>query len=285
MKKKSLNLALLVILISAVPLIPAARAEEQSSSSVPVKYGSAQGLLEGMERTYGELDTLQAELNMVDTDPESPPMKLKLYAFSKKERILRVEFLSPPSMKGQFFLAKEDKLYQYIPADRTVIVNNISQMSEARMPDYLSSMNLAPTELTQVLNSEKLNVELVKTPKNPYLSELDQLDFFPEKNPKKTKEKKDRRTDLRGLSSVKSLLKKGFYVLEIKPKTEKAGFARQLLSIDAETLLPRLMITYRKENNGANYLTAVEEIEKNPDLKKKEIVKLPPKSEANYIRP
>ncbi len=238
-----------------------------------------------MEKTYGELDTLQAELNMVDTDPESPPMKLKLYAFSKKERVLRVEFLSPPSMKGQFFLAKEDKLYQYMPADRTVIVNDISQMSEARMPDSLSSMNLAPTELTQVLNSEKLDVELAKTPENPYLSELDQLDLFPEDNPEKTKEKKDRKTDLRSLSSVKSLLAKGLYVLEIEPTVEEAGFARQVLSLDSETLLPRLMITYRKEENEKNYLTAVEEIEKNPDLKREEIAKLPPKSEADYIRP
>ena len=256
----------------------------ENSEEKPI-YRSSEDLLIAMEKVYGKIETLRARLNMIDTDPKSNPLLLNLSAFSGEQYILRVEFIAPPTMKGQFFLVEGENLYQYMPADKTLIVNDLSRVQKSKVPSSLRSLNIAPNRLTGVLNSEDIKLELKGTPDSPYISDLKELDILSEKNNSDSSGKKDVKITPEKYPQLKKLTEGGVYVMEVTPKKEEADFERQILSLDGETLLPQILITYPAGEEGNRYLTFVDEIEKNIDLDRKKVTKLPTESEATYIRP
>ena len=255
------------------------------NSEEKIIYRSSEDLLIAMEKVYGKIETLRARLNMIDTDPKSSPLLLNLSALSGEQYILRVEFIAPSTMKGQFFLVEGENLYQYMPADKTLIVNDLSRVQQSKVPSSLRSLNIAPNRLTGILNSEDIKLELKGTPDSPYTSDLKELDILSENNNTDSSDKKDVKITPEKYPQLKKLTEGGVYVLEVTPKKEEADFERQILSLDGETLLPQILITYPAGEEGNRYLTFVEEIEKNIDLDIKKVTKLPPESEATYIRP
>lgn len=217
-----------------------------------------------MEEKYGGIDDLTASVKMM----VEPPLQLKLWAITDT-RLLRLEYMEPPQMKGQFFLLKENFLYQYMPARDLIIKKDLTQEN---IP--IKAANLTPDYLLELMSSEDLRIRLIGKP----------LEF---RFPSVYREHLDFSGDI---CPVDPFSTGGFplysrvileqFVVEIVPRTEKYQFLRQIIVFNKENYLPIDLFTYLPDKPTEPIRTSVLDTKTNSDIGKRDIAKLPEDAEV-----
>lgn len=237
------------------------------------KIGTTDKFIEKLEEEYREIDDFSAQLTISGLEP---PLRVEVQAISEP-RTLRVEYLSPPEMEGQFFLLEEDFLYQFMPAQNLVIKKDLKK---SNIP--VKAANLTPDYLLELVRSEELDVSLVSSP-----GEL----YFPWKKENVLKFKisvpwlEDAGSSNSGYDSdmvtpVSFDSGEDNYVLEVIPREEGYQFARQVIKFDPDSFLPRKLITYFEEEGKEPVHTDVEEVETNIGLEGEKLGRLPRDAEV-----
>lgn len=279
MRKTNLIVEFWLVLLVSLMLLSAsytsvASPDEMDADSIT----NAQQLLHRLKRTYSEIEDFVAA---VHTEATSPQVGLRIKAISGPPQILKVKYLAPNTLEGQFFLLKKETLYQYLPGRNVVIEQNLS---ERNLP--LPVTNLTPGSLLELLQSDQLILNLISSPQTINV-ERDrtplQLDLSISRISRDT-------INHVGLSlsqfnytyfSVPLLTKvREEYILEIIARTDKFGFDRQLIWFDKNTLLPQRLITYPL-GETSKVITVVDEVKINQGLNSKELTRLP--SDAEII--
>ncbi len=229
--------------------------------------------IERLEEEYPEIDDFSARLTISGLDP---PLRVEVQAISEP-RILRVEYLSPPELKGQFFLLEEDFLYQFMPAQNLVIKKDLNQ---SNIP--VEAANLTPDYLLELVRSEELEVDLVSKPGELYFpwEGEDVLEF--KMTASWLEGKNDSNSDSDGgLTTPVSFGSGGDnYVLEVVPREEGYQFARQIIKFNPDNLLPRELITYLKNEEKEPVRTDVDEVGTNLGLDREDLTELPEDAEV-----
>src|SRR6056297_3503675 len=91
-----------LILFSAGPVLNASGGEVIRTTDRFIK---------ALEGEYRSIEDFTAKLTLSGLNP---PIEVLVEAISEP-RTLKVQYLSPSEMKGQFFLLEKDYLYQYMP--------------------------------------------------------------------------------------------------------------------------------------------------------------------------
>ena len=233
---------------------------------------STDEFIEKLEEEYRGIEDFSARLTISGLDP---PLQVELLAVSEP-RTLRVEYLSPPEMKDQFFLLEGDFLYQFMPAQNLIIKKDLK---DSDMP--VRAANLTPDYLLEMVRSDELEVNLTGAPSGV---------VFPWKEGKSLEfqisiSELEEKYSFNSFSSPDSTCPVSFgsgggnYVLEVVPRKEGYQFARQVIKFDPDTFLPRELITYFEEKNKEPVLTEVDEVETNLGLDRDRITKLPKDAE------
>ncbi|MBS3766355.1 hypothetical protein KGY71_07520 [Candidatus Bipolaricaulota bacterium] len=234
---------------------------------------STEKFISRLEEEYRGITNFTADLSLSGLEP---PVSIRVLAVTEPRR-LRVEYLSPDQMKGQFFLLEEDFLYQYMPGRNLVVKKDLGG---ADLP--VEAASLTPKYLLELVRSDDLEVKLIGTP-----AELDLPNFS----------YYDRASDglsgglpgsaLTGLGppprsgySFESGNLFGEYVVEITPETKDYEFSRQVIQFDPGDLLPRELITYFDEEDRETVYTSVEKVVVNQDLNLEEVTELPEDAEV-----
>jgi len=186
-----------------------------------------------------------------------------------------VEYLSPPEMKGQFFLLKEDFLYQFMPGQNLIIKKDLKN---SNVP--VRAANLTPNYLLELVRSEELEVNLIGSPGEltfPWIED-NVLELETSLSGQETTSSKSLQEW--GLTTPVSFgSESDYYVLEIIPREEGYQFARQVIRFDPETLLPHELVTYFEDQARDPVTTGVEQVRTNVGLDLAEIEKLPEDAE------
>lgn len=228
-----------------------------------------------LEEEYGKIANFSARLTLSGT---KPTVSVRVLAVSEP-RSLRVEYLSPDQMQGQFFLLKGDYLYQYMPGRNLIIKKNLKG---ADLP--IETANLTPEYLLKLVHSDDLEVNLIGTPvstggpseggparaEDAKLSGLTRVENYPPGND----------SSLRCVFPFGPDSLFGDYVLEAIPKSDAYQFSRQVIQFEPKSLLPSKLITYFKAEDKKTLYTTVEEVKTNLDLKLAEVTALPKDAEV-----
>lgn len=229
--------------------------------------------IEKLEEEYRDIDDFSAQLTISGLDP---PLRVKVEAISEPQT-LRVEYLSPPELKGQFFLLEEDFLYQFMPAQNLVIKKDLKK---SNIP--VEAANLTPDYLLKLVRSEKLEVDLVSQPGELYFP-WDREDVLEFKMTVSWLEEEDASNpDSDGdLTTPVSFGSGGDnYVLEVVPREEGYQFARQVIKFNPDNLLPRELITYLEDEEKDPIHTDVDEVGTNLGLDRENLAELPEDAEV-----
>lgn len=228
-----------------------------------------------LEEEYKDIANFSASLSLSGLDP---PVSIEVLAITEP-RSLRVEYLSPDQMKGQFFLLEDDFLYQYMPGRNLIIKKDLD---ESDMP--VEAANLTPEYLLELVRSEDLEVTLIGTPVKLY-----RLGFAGSDPQAGTplSHRTGSENSLVGLgfpSRIDSAFDLnrvfGHYVVEIIPETDKYEFSRQIIQFDPGDFLPRELITCFDDQDQDTVYTTVEEVSTNRDIDLEEVTKLPEDAEV-----
>ncbi|MFP4136275.1 MAG: hypothetical protein ACLFN7_05355 [Candidatus Acetothermia bacterium] len=228
-----------------------------------------------LEAEYGDIVNFSARLDLTGTES---PVSIQVLAVTEP-RCLRVEYLSPERLEGQFFLLEENSLYQYMPGRNLIIKKSLE---ETEVP--IEATNLTPEYLLELLRSDDLEINLIGIP-----VEMKRVNH------------RRGTSDLGatpggGVGPGASLAGQelppgngpdigtgdlfGEYTLEIIPKSgEEYGFSRQVIQIDRGDFLPRELVTYFPEESEPVY-TTVEDVETNIELDLEEVRRLPEDAEV-----
>lgn len=268
---KSLKVVGLVLVLAVLTLLVMSGTISAGQEVI----GSTDAFVSKLEGEYREIANFSARLSLSGMEP---PVSVRVLAVSEP-RSLRVEYLSPDQMKGQFFLLEGDFLYQYMPGRNLIIKKDLKG---ADLP--VEAANLTPDSLLKLVRSDDLEVNLIGTPvsiddNDVYGSTLrpgtsvsglarfdgssygfrEPFDFFPDY----------------GFDSLF-----GDYVLEVIPKSGSYQFSRQVIQFDPNDLLPRELVTYFSENDRDTIYTSVDEVKTNLDLELEEVTALPKDAEV-----
>jgi len=228
-----------------------------------------------LEEEYSQIANFSARLSLSGTDP---PVSVRVLAVSEP-RSLRVEYLSPEEMQGQFFLLKGDFLYQYMPGRNLIIKKDLKG---ADLP--VEAANLTPDYLLQLVRSDDFAVNLIGIPiplgpddgapgppleLGTSLSGLVRPGVFPYGS--------DPGSSYAAPFGLDSLF--GDYVLELIPKSGDYQFSRQVIQFDPKDFLPRELITYFEGETGDTVYTTVDEVRTNLDLELEAVRALPKDAE------
>lgn len=243
-------LALLIVLfiVTAFPLPDSRLARGEKAIS------SVQELIDRLEEEYSSIRDFSATVELRGTDPS---LKLAIAAIPGEEPLLRMEYLAPQDMKGQFFVLDEKTLYQYNPAQDMIIKE---QLDTEELP--VQGVNLTPGYLIDLLRSEDFEVTLEGTPENPYRPSTDAESESSQTDSAEVQDHSESETEQ--------------YVVSLKPTVEGYHFRRQLIWLDSDTLLPTLLETFLEEDEELTRVTtSILEMKTNQDLDPEQIKKLP----------
>ncbi|MBS3786895.1 hypothetical protein KGY79_01715 [Candidatus Bipolaricaulota bacterium] len=229
--------------------------------------------IERLEEEYRKIENFSARLAISGLEP---PLKVEVRAISEP-RVLRVEYLSPPEMQGQFFLLKEDFLYQFMPAQNLVIEKDLKK---SNMP--VKAANLTPDYLLEIVRSDELDVNLISGPGEIYFpwDKENVLDFETSVSWLENEDSSNSLYDPDSTTPVSFDFGEDDYVLEAVPLEEGYRFSRQVIKFDPDNLLPRELITYFEDEEKGPVTTEVEEVSINLKLVLDEITKLPEDAEV-----
>ncbi len=258
------TLLALVLVFNLVVLFPV-RGDE--------KIQSTDEFIERLEDEYRKIDDFSARVRISGLEP---PLRVKLLAVSEP-RILRVEYLSPPEMEGQFFLLKGDFLYQFMPAQNLIIKKDLKK---SNIP--VKTANLTPDYLLKMVRSEELEVNLIGSPEEVYypwkgknIFKLDvSVPWLNDEDSSKT------RDDPSSTTPASFGSKSDNYVLEVIPRVKGYQFARQVIKFDKDSLLPRELISYFDGEKKEPVRTEVKEVEINHGLEQEKITSRPKDAEV-----
>ena len=229
--------------------------------------------IEKLEKEYKDIKDFSARLVISGLEP---PLRVEVLAISEP-RTLRVEYLSPPEIKGQFFLLEEDFLYQFMPAQNLVIKKDLKNSD---IP--VKSANLTPDYLLKLVRSEELEVNLIENPEGlQFPGGIQNVFEFDISIPwLENEDSSDRLLDPGSTTPVTFESGEGDYVLEVIPREDGYQFARQVIRFDPEDFLPRGLITFFRDEKKEPVTTTVEEVETNVGLDLNEVTKLPRDAEV-----
>lgn len=115
--------------------------------------------IQALEEEYQGIEDFTARLTLSGLEP---PVEVLVEAISEP-RTLKVQYLSPSEMKGQFFLLEKDYLYQYMPGREIVIKK---ELTRSNIP--VRAANLTPDYLLKLIRSDDLEVNLIGGPMGFY---------------------------------------------------------------------------------------------------------------------
>lgn len=237
------------------------------------KMETADQFIEKLEEEYREIEDFSAQLTISGLEP---PLRVKVQAISEP-RILRVQYLSPPEMEGQFFLLEEDFLYQFMPAQNIIIKKDLKK---SNIP--VKAANLTPDYLLELVRSEELEVSLVSSPGElffPWKKE-DVLQFEMSAPWLRGEDSSNSAYDSNLVTPVSFDYGEDNYVLEVIPRDEGYQFARQVIKFDPDSFLPRKLITYFEEEGKEPVRTDVREVQTNLGLDNENLARLPRDAEV-----
>ncbi len=234
--------------------------------------GSTDQFIEILEVEYRSIQDFSAVLSLTGTEE---PVKVKVQAISDP-RVVRVEYLAPSEMKGQFFLLKEDYLYQYMPGRELVIKKDLTRSNAP-----VRAANLTPDFLLELIRSEELEVSLIGGPGRLYFPDGEEsaLDLGTSLSGLDREERDQYSLFEGGRSSLSFGTTNESYVLEAVPLVEGYQFERQVIKFDPDTLLPRELITYFADPEKNPVRALVEQVNKNPGLVPEKLSRLPAEAE------
>jgi len=229
--------------------------------------------IEKLEKEYRDIKDFSARLAISGLEP---PLRVEVLAISEP-RTLRVEYLSPPEMEGQFFLLEEDFLYQFMPAQNLVIKKDLKN---SEVP--VKAANLTPDYLLKLVRSDELAVNLIGSPGELHFPGGLQnvLEFDASISWLEKEDSSDRLYDPDSTTPITFESGQGYYVLEVIPEADGYQFARQVIKFDPESFLPGELITYFEDEKREPVTTTVEEVETNVGLDRNEVTKLPRDAEV-----
>jgi len=234
---------------------------------------STEEFVEALEAEYRDIKDFAGTLTLSGLEP---PVEVLVKAITEP-RTLRVEYLSPAEMKGQFFLLKQDFLYQYMPAREIVIKKDLTKSNTP-----VRAANLTPGYLLELVRSEDLAVNLIGGPEGFYCQE-DGPNSLASGNVTHR---------LNGIGAIGNSPSEvmgavscfgsgqGLYVLEVIPRAEDYQFARQVIKFSPDDLLPVELITHFLDRDREPVRTIVKSARTNMGLKLEELAKLPEKAEV-----
>lgn len=232
-----------------------------------------------LEEEYGKISNFSATLKVSGIDP---PLTVEVQAITKP-RILRVEYVSPEEMKGQFLLLEEDILWDYRPRPgRKVVIKK--ELTKSNIP--VKAANLTPDYLLELVRSDDLEVNLIGTPGEIFFLGFGQnvldlgysLSGFDDLGDGSDEENTD--SGSRSDSGFYYPVVNDEYVLEVIPRAEGYQFARQVIKFDPKDFLPRELITHFVDETKDPVYTVVEKVETNLDMDPEEVRKIPENAEV-----
>ena len=228
-----------------------------------------------LEEEYSQVANFSARLSLSGMEP---PVSVRVLAVSEP-RSLRVEYLSPDQMKGQFFLLEGDFLYQYMPGRNLIIKKDLKG---ADLP--VEAANLTPDYLLRLIRSDDFEVNLIGVPiplgpddgAGPPLELGTSLSGVDRSS--NSFSGSDAGSSYVSPFGFDSLF--GDYVLELIPNSDAYQFSRQVIQFDPKDFLPRELITYFTGENGDTVYTTVDEVRTNLDLELERVTALPEDAEV-----
>lgn len=245
-----------------------------ASDKSPEKFNTLKELLPELERKYGKVETFTARVKITSSKPVT---ELTVKLISGDERLVRIEYLKPTDLKGTIYILEGTTLYHYIPISEYVVQSNIK---EKDLPG--NTLNLAPSYLTNLLRSEDLEANLLHGPDNTDSAESQSSEAEGETSDSSTVGNTQTEASKAKLP-VNSDICSDSYLLEVLPRVEKYGFERQLICLEAETLLPQKIRTVvRPEGSKEEQIivTVIEELQVNVELDPNSLRQLPEGAET-----
>jgi len=236
-----------------------------------------QYLLSQLSEIYGKIEDFQALVTLEPPLSGVRPIKLDLKVL-ETENILRLEYLAPRELRGQILILAGEELWQYIPVNNTIIKKDLVatnlplellglnlRLALEKLPagDFsLRVMRGSETNLISSISIASLASGLPALKANAlslsianYLSEGTVI----------------------MLTERISALASGDFILEIIPKRVKT-WSRQLIWLDAKSLLPKRLETFLKQKTGEGsqkIITIIESLKINQRLTRDELLRLP----------
>ncbi|MGQ9477680.1 MAG: hypothetical protein ACUVRH_04230 [Candidatus Bipolaricaulia bacterium] len=133
-----------------------------------------QAFFQRLKAVYAELEDLQAIVTILQVTPEGKEREQARVRIATlvKQKVLRLEFLDPAEMRGQVYTLEGHLLSQYIPVNKTIIVQEITEQ-HALYP-FLESLNFDLEEIVARLQEEGFSLVLSQQITSPALPlELD----------------------------------------------------------------------------------------------------------------
>jgi len=240
---------------------------------------STEEMIDKLEEEYSKISNFSATLKVSGIDP---PLTVEVQAITEP-RILRVEYVSPEEMKGQFFLLEEDILWDYRPRPgRKIVIKK--ELTKSNIP--VKAANLTPDYLLELVRSDDLEVNLIGTPGEIFFLGYGQsvlnlgTGLSGLNDPGGESDKQDTDSGSRSDSGFYYPVVNDEYVLEVIPRTEGYQFARQVIKFDPKDFLPRELITHFADETKDPVYTLVEKVETNLDIDPEEVRKIPENAEV-----
>ncbi|MEF8799292.1 MAG: hypothetical protein V5A79_07750, partial [Candidatus Bipolaricaulota bacterium] len=240
---------------------------------------STDEFIDKLEEEYSKISNFSATLKVSGIEP---PLTVEVQAITEP-RILRVEYVSPEEMKGQFFLLEEDILWDYRPRPgRKIVIKK--ELTKSNIP--VKAANLTPDYLLELVRSDDLEVNLIGTPGDIFFpgSVQNVLDLGTNlsglNDSGDETDKQDSDSGSRSDSGFYYPVVNGEYVLEVIPRTEGYQFARQVIKFNPKDFLPRELITHFADESKDPVYTVVEKVETNLDMDPEEVRKIPENAEV-----
>ncbi len=256
---------LVLILLNSGPVLDASEVEVIRTTDQFIR---------ALEEEYQGIEDFTARLTLSGLNP---PIEVLVEAISEP-RTLKVQYLSPSEMKGQFFLLEKDYLYQYMPGREIVIKK---ELTRSNIP--VRAANLTPDYLLKLIRSDDLEVNLIGGPMGFYYGSggRNSLDS------KTSCSSFDNETE--GNETLYHFFlgstyflgpSEGNYVLEVIPQVEGYQFSRQVIKFSPDSLLPVELITHFEDSEEESVRTIVEEAKTNVGLKRESLTELPDNAEV-----
>ncbi len=256
-----------------------------------------QAFLQQLKAVYAELEDLQAIVTILQITPEGKEREQARVRIATlvKQKVLRLEFLDPAEMRGQVYTLDGHLLSQYIPVNKTIIVQEITEQ-HALYP-FLESLNFDLEEIVARLQGEGFSLVLSQQITSPALPlELDLGTTIAELAAGRPPLPSLLSLSLREPAGAEdfplalrvSAWRLGDYLLEAtSPQMQKGLSSRELIWIDPADLVPRRVeVHLLREAEGKikeeTTIFLVREVQLNHGLTEEELLALP--KDAQIIR-